>query len=68
MRDRLDRVVRVGDAVSMRCYDNGTVLRVMAIDDNVMYVKRAYRGRKIFPIRFLKRSSWPRCDFTIVNR
>lgn len=65
MRDRLDRVVRVGDAVSIRC---GTVLRVMAIDDNVMYVKRAYRGRKIFPIRFHKRFFWPRCDFMIVNR
>ncbi len=68
MRDRLDRVVRVGDAVSMRYYDNGTVLRVMAIDGNVMYVKRAYRGRKIFPIRFPNRSLWPRCDFVIVNR
>lgn len=68
MRDRLDRVVRVGDAVSMRCYDYGTVLRVMAIDDNVMYVKRAYRGRKIFPVRFPKRFLWPRCDFMIVNR
>lgn len=68
MRDRLDRVVRVGDAVSMRYYGHGTLLRVMAIDDNVIYVKKAYRGRKIFPIRFPKRSFWPRCDFMIVNR
>ena len=68
MRDRLDRVVRVGDAVSMRCYDNGTLLRVMAVDDNVMYVKRAYRGRKIFSVRFSKKLTWPRCDFMIVNR
>lgn len=69
MRDRLDRVVRVGDAVTMRSYDYGTLLRVMAIDDNVMYVKRAYRGRKIFPVRFSKKTlAWPRCDFMIVNR
>lgn len=68
MFDRLDRAVRVGDAVSMRYYGYGTLLRVMAIDDNVMYVKLAHRGRKIFPIRFPKNPSWPRCDFMIVNR
>lgn len=69
MRDRLNRPVRVGDAVTVRCYDYGTILRVMSIDDNVMYVKQAYRGRKIFPVRFSKKMpSWPRCDFMIVNR
>ena len=68
MKDRLDRVVRVGDAVSMRHCDYGSVLRVMAIDDNVMYVKLDHSGRKIFPILFSKTLFWPLCEFMIVNR
>lgn len=69
MKDRLNRVVRVGDAVTVPTYDFGTILRVMSIDDNILYVKRAYRGRKIFALVFSKKiSSWPRCEFMIVNR
>ena len=68
MKDRLNRVVRVGDAISLVAYDYGTLLCVMSVDDNVLYVKKAYRGRKIFPIVFPKDSLYSRCDFMIVNR
>ena len=65
MMDKLDRVVCVGDVISMPFYDHGTTLRVMAIDGDVLLVKKCYRGRKTFTVRF------PDClrgDFTIVNR
>ena len=65
MLDKLDRLVRVGDVLSFSWFDHGTTFRVVAIDKDVMLVKRCYRGRKTFPIRF------PDClrgDFSIVNR
>ena len=65
MKDRLDRLVFVGDVISISSYDHGSTLRVMGIDKNVIFVKKCYRGRKIFPIRFLNVC---RCDFRIVNR
>lgn len=68
MKDRFNKVVRVGDVISMSSYDHGTTLRVMSIDDNVILVKRFLRGRKLFPIRFPKGTFFPRCDFMIVNR
>ena len=68
MLDRLDRVVCVGDVVSIPWYDHGTTLRVLAIDDDVMVVKKFYRGRKSFSIRFPNSSRYCRCDFMIVNR
>lgn len=68
MLDKLDRVVCVGDVISMPSYDHGTTLRVMAIDGDVMIVKKHYRGKKSFPIRFPNSSRYCRCDFMIVNR
>ena len=68
MIDRLDRVLCVGDVISLRSYDHGSTLRVMAIADNVIFVKKCFRGRKIFPIRFSNDFRGSRCDFMIVNR
>ena len=66
MKDRFDKSVRVGDVISMVSYDYGTTLRVLAIEGDFMFVKKCYRGRKVFPIRFPNSSL--RCDFMIVNR
>lgn len=69
MKDRYNKVVRVGDVISMPAYDHGTTLRVMAIGRDFILVKKCYRGKKVFPIRFLNLSrSSITCDFTIVNR
>ena len=68
MLDRLDRVVRVGDVVSVPWYDHGTTLRVVDIGNNVIFVKKCCRGRKIFPICFPQHSLFCRGDFMIVNR
>ena len=68
MKDKLGRVVRVGDVISTASYDHGTTLRVMSIVDDVMVVKKCYRGRKPFSIRFPNDFRGFRCDFMIVNR
>ena len=67
MKDRLNKVVRVGDVVSLSSYGYGTTLRVLAIDGDVMVVKKCFLGKKSFEIRF-PNSSHCRCDFMIVNR
>ena len=64
MLDRTDRVVRVGDVVSIPWYEHGTTLRVIDIGNNVIFFKKCCRGRKIFPILFPNF----RADFIIVNR
>lgn len=68
MLDRLDRVVRLGDVISMSWYDHGSTFRVIDIGDNVIYVKKCYRGKKVFPILFPKNHLYSRGDFIIVNR
>lgn len=68
MKDRFNKVVRLGDVISMPSYDHGTTLRVVSIHDDVIIVKKCYRGRKPFSIRFSKGPYFPRCDFTIVSR
>ena len=65
MIDRLDRAIRVGDVLSFAWFDHGTTYRVIAIDKDVLLVKRCYRGRKILSIRF---PTSCRCDARIVNR
>lgn len=66
MFDSLGKVVRVGDVVSISSFDNGSTLRVIGIfNDEVLIVKKCYRGRKNFSIRFPKNCF---CDFRIVNR
>lgn len=68
MKDRFNKVVRLGDVISMPSYDYGTTLRVVGLADDFMIVKQCYRGRKSFSIRFPNSSSNFSCDFTIVNR
>ena len=70
MKDRFNKVLRPGDVISMSSYDHGTTLRVMAIGRGFILVKKCYRGRKVFFIRFPNLSSRSSliCDFTIVNR
>ena len=69
MKDRFNKVVRAGDVISMPSYDHGTTLRVMAIGRDFILVKKCYRGKKVFPIRFPNLSRFSLiCDFTIVNR
>lgn len=67
MTDRFNKVLFVGDVISLPSYDHGTTLRVLAIDGDVIVVRKCYRGKKSFSIRF-PNSSHSRCDFMIVNR
>ena len=39
MKDRFNKVLRVGDVISMPSYDHGTTLRVMAIGRDFILVK-----------------------------
>ena len=68
MKDRLNRVLCVGDVISIRSFDHASTLRVMAISDDGIYVKKCFRGRKIFFIRYSNDFRGSRCDFMIVNR
>lgn len=50
--DITGRQILVGDVVSSPSWDFGTTMRVVDISDGgfVLYLVRAFRGRKIFPL------------------